>query len=179
MYVRMAKGPMPNIFPSDHKCGIGKSVVLREGGDIALITSGITTWEGMSACKELGRRGIQVLHIHMPSIKPFDSDSIVAAARKTGGIVTVENHSRIGGLGSAVAEVVCETYPVSVTRLGLDDCHGETADLPYLMDKFGAPEAIGEFEVVDFPAVVTMDAHGNSLHKEVFAKSQAELAKRL
>ena len=148
VYVRMAKGPMPRIFPCDHKCEIGKSVVLQEGGDIALITTGIATWEGMSACKELGRRGIRVLHIHMPSIKPIDSNSIVAAAKKAGGIVTVENHSRIGGLGSAVAEVVCEKYPVPVTRLGLDDCFGETGDLTYLMDRFGisSPHIVGAVE---------------------------------
>ena len=72
----------------------------------------------------------------MPTIKPIDRQEILRAARDIGRIVTVENHSRIGGLGSAVAEVVCDEYPVPVVRLGMNDCFGETATLEYLLDKF-------------------------------------------
>ena len=137
VYIRIARGPMPTIFPENHQFVIGKSVPMSEGDDICLITTGITTWEGQLACEELKTRGVAVHHIHMPSIKPIDRDAIVDAARKTGRIVTVENHSRLGGLGSAVTEVVCDEHPVRVARLGLDDCFGETAKLDYLMNRFG------------------------------------------
>jgi len=158
VYIRMAKGPMPRIFPSDYSYQIGKSIVLREGRDIALITTGITTWEGISASEELGRRGISVHHIHMPTIKPIDVEAIVAAGKRTGGIVTVENHSRIGGLGSAVAEATGENYPVPVMRLGLDDCFGETGGLAYLMEKFG----ISSRHVVDAVEKFLAEKHTSS-----------------
>lgn len=137
VYIRIARGPLNQIFDSNYRFGIGKSVLMQEGEDISLITSGIATWEGILACNELKKKGIGVRHIHMPSIKPMDREAVIRAASETGGIVTVENHSRLGGLGSAVAEIVCEECPAPVFRLGMDDQFGETGTLDWLLDKFG------------------------------------------
>ena len=126
---------MPKIF-NDSEFVIGKAKVMSDGDDIALITTGITTWEGMLASEQLKNDGIKVYHLHMPSIKPVDKEAIIEAAGKTKAIVTVENHLITGGLGSLATEVVCEKCSVPVKRLGLDDCFGETADLDYLMNKF-------------------------------------------
>lgn len=137
VFIRMARGPLTTIFPEDHKVVIGQSKVMNEGSDVCLITTGITTWEGIQACETLSSKGIGVRHIHMGTVKPIDREAIVKAAREIGRIVTVENHSRLGGLGSAVAEIVCEECPVPVKRLGMDDVFGETAQLKYLLDRFG------------------------------------------
>jgi len=137
VYLRKAHGPMLDIFPSDYSFVIGRSVVMQDGCDVGLITTGITTSEGIKACKDLKKRGVSVKHIHMPTIKPIDRGTILRTARETGAIVTVENHSRLGGLGSAVAETVCDEYPVLLIRLGIDDCFGETATLAWLMERFG------------------------------------------
>ncbi len=141
VYIRMARGPLPKVFQSPSAFRLGKSVTMEPAGDVTLITSGITTWEGIGACRELKDKGIRVRHIHMPSIKPLDTEVILAAAKETRLICTVENHSRIGGLGSAVAELVCEHQPVPVLRLGLNDCFGETGSLDYLLHKFGISSA--------------------------------------
>ncbi len=137
VYLRLARGPVKTILPNDHQLVIGKAVVLRDGMDVSLVTTGIATWEGKVACEALRARGISVRHIHMPTVKPIDRAEIVRAARETGLIVTVENHSRMGGLGSAVTEIVCEEYPVPVTRLGIDDRFGKTATLDWLINEYG------------------------------------------
>jgi transketolase len=137
VYLRKPQGPLYKIFDDDYKFEIGKAVTLKEGSDITLITTGITTWEGKKACEILKPRGISIRHIHMPTIKPLDKEVIVKAARETGAIITVENHSRLGGLGSAITEVVCDYHPAPVVRLGIDDAFGETATFEWLMAKFG------------------------------------------
>ena len=137
VYIRIARGPLNEIFGKDYKFVIGEAVVLQDGNDISLITTDITTWEGQLACETLKSKGIKVRHIHMPTIKPIDRDEILRAAQETGAIVTVENHSRLGGLGSAVTEIVCDACPVIVKRLGIDDKFGETAKLDWLVSKFG------------------------------------------
>jgi transketolase len=110
---------------------------LNEGEDIGLITSGITTLEGIKAVEILSRKGIQVRHLHVSSIKPIDKNELVKTAVKTKLIVTVENQSIIGGLGGAVSEVLGEMYPTKIIRLGLQDHFGETATLRYMMHKYG------------------------------------------
>lgn len=137
VYLRVVRGPMETFFDKDYKFEIGKAVTLEEGNDVALITTGITTKEGIMACEELKKEGIKVKHIHMPTIKPIDKEAIIKAAKETEMIITVENHSVMGGLGSAVAETVCEEYPVKVKRLGILDKFGETAKLDWLMEKYG------------------------------------------
>lgn len=137
VYIRIARGPLDRIFPYDYKFEFGRSVVLQEGSDVSLITTGITTHEGLLACEAVKKKGISVRHIHMPTVKPIDREAVLRAARETGVIVTAENHSRLGGLGSAVSEIVSEECPVKVFRLGMNDCFGETATLDWLLDQFG------------------------------------------
>lgn len=137
VFLRMARGPFVTVVPDGYVFEIGKAVTLRDGMDVTLITSGITTGEGVRATAELESAGVSVRHIHIPTIKPFDRDAVVRAARETRLIVTAEDHSRLGGLGGAVAEIVAEEFPVRVVRLGIDDRFGETATLDWLLDKFG------------------------------------------
>ncbi|MCD4678867.1 MAG: transketolase family protein [Bacteroidales bacterium] len=137
VYIRHNKGNFPTFFKETYEFKLGKSVLLDDGNDIGLITTGITTLDAIKACEELKSEGISVRHVHMPTIKPIDRKEIVKTAEKLNKIVTVENHSVIGGLGSAVAEVLCEEHPVKLIRLGFQDCFGETATADYLKDKFG------------------------------------------
>jgi transketolase len=141
VYLRKSRGPMPTIFGEEHSFEIGKAITLTAGGDATLITSGITTHEGCEAVKVLHSRGIEVNHLHMGTIKPLDVEAVVEAARKTGLIFTVENHSCYGGLGSAVAETVCEHHPVPVIRLGFQDRFGDTATLEWLIEEYGISSA--------------------------------------
>ncbi len=141
VYLRMSRGPLNTIFPDDYSFTIGRSIWLRDGTDATIITSGITTEQGIAAAKDLDSEGIQVRQIHMPTLKPIDREAVLTAAKETGAIVTVENHSILGGLGSAVSEIVCDEWPVPVTRLGMSDAFGETATLDWLMEKFGMTAA--------------------------------------
>lgn len=134
MYIRANKGVHSVFHKEDYTFSLGKAEVLQEGNDIALITTGITTNEGIAACAKLAQEGISVYHIHMPTIKPIDVEAIKVAA-KFGKIITAENHSIIGGLGSSVAEILSEHCPTKLIRLGLNDCFGETATLAYMMHK--------------------------------------------
>lgn len=137
VYIRSNKGKFETFTPAGRKFVPGKAEVLSEGTEIGLITTGVTTREGIMAVNELEKLGISVRHIHMPSIKPIDRAAIAETARKTKVIVTVENHTIYGGLGSAVAEVLCEDQPAKLVRLGLQDHFGETATFAYMMHKYG------------------------------------------
>jgi transketolase len=129
-YIRISKGPMATLFPPEYRFILGKGVLMQDGNDITLVTGGLTTEFGIRACALLREQGIAVRHIHMPTIKPIDSDMVLKAARETGKIVVAENHSVIGGLGSAIAETVCGKEPVPVIRLGVNDefCVGAKVD---------------------------------------------------
>lgn len=137
IYIRSNKGKFPTFTPEGREFRPGKGETLHEGSDVGLITTGLTTAEGIRACDALEECGIQVEHLHLPSIKPIDREAIAKLAAKTGRVVTVENHSIYGGLGSAVAEVICEEQPARLVRLGLQDHFGETAKLRYMMHKYG------------------------------------------
>jgi transketolase len=137
MYIRSNRGNTPVIHSADYQFSFGKAEVLRDGNDITLVTTGITTAEGIRAAETLyNYHGISVLHLHIPTIKPVDNEALINAALKTGCVVTCENHSVLGGLGSVVCEVLSEACPTPVYRLGLQDVFGETADLPYLCHKY-------------------------------------------
>ncbi|RGY98277.1 transketolase C-terminal domain-containing protein [Clostridium sp. AM58-1XD] len=140
VYIRSNKGNVPTFTPEDREFCPGKAELLSEGTDAGLITTGITTAEGIRAVEELKKSGISVAHLHMPSIKPIDREAIAEIAKRTKVIVTVENHTIYGGLGSAVAEVLCEEQPAHLVRLGLQDHFGETAQLSYMMHKYGIDE---------------------------------------
>ena len=137
VYLRMVRGAMPRIFADDHEFEIGKASILRDGTAATIISTGIMTSRAIEAADVLANEGIEVRLINMSTIKPIDEEAIVSAARDTGSIVTVENHSIIGGLGSAVCEVVCNHCPVPVTRVGIDDKFGLTGPFEWSVRHFG------------------------------------------
>ncbi len=137
VYLRFGRDAYP-VVPAIHNgFEIGKAKILRTGSHLALISTGIMISEAIRAADELEREGIYVRLIHMPTVKPMDREVVVEAARSTKGIVTIEEHSVIGGLGEGVAGVVCETHPVSVARIGMQDVFGESGQAQELLDKYG------------------------------------------
>ena len=125
-YLRFGRLAVPVVLGSDYRFEIGKGVQLTEGGDVTIIATGLMVGEALLAAEQLKNEGIAARVVNMATIKPIDRDIIVAAARETGVIVTAEEHSIYGGLGSAVAEVVCETVPVPVIRVGVNDTFGKS-----------------------------------------------------
>jgi len=126
VYMRFGRLAVPRVFDEDYKFEIGKAVTLREGTDVTIIATGLMVNEAIEASKTLEAEGISVELINMHTIKPLDKDAVIKAAKKTGCIVTAEEHNIIGGLGSAVAEAVAEEYPVPVVRVGVNDEFGKS-----------------------------------------------------
>ena len=137
VYIRSTREVLPVLFDSDYRFEIGKAVTLREGSDVALVTTGIMAHKVLAAADELQTRGVSAHVLHLPTLKPLDVDAIVAVAKRFDRLITVENHSIIGGLGSAVAETVTEFAPVRVHRIGVRDHFGESGDDEALFTKFG------------------------------------------
>ena len=137
MYLRVTRDPSPVIFPDDYTFQIGPGVLLRDGGDVGLIGTGVQTVRVLEAAELLAGEGIAASVLHLPTLKPIDGDAIVALAERTGRIVTAEDHSIIGGLGSAVAEVLGEHRPTPMRRIGLRDTYGESAPNDALLEKYG------------------------------------------
>jgi transketolase len=137
VYIRLTRDPLPVIWGADHKMEIGKAVPVRDGSDVALITTGWMLIPALGAADALAASGISALVLHVPTIKPLDGDAIVDAARRTGAVVTVEDHSIIGGLGSAVAEILSEQHPTRLRRVGVCDCYAESAPNEDLLIKYG------------------------------------------
>jgi transketolase len=144
----MIRGDLPEYDGVFNKEGyqfeIGKSPVLREGKDITLIACGLMVPRALEAAGQLMKKGISAEVINLSSIKPIDTDTLVKSLKKTGKAVTAENHSILGGLGSAVAEVVTESHPVPVLRVGIKDKFGEVGKEDYLAQKFeiGVPDIV-------------------------------------
>ena len=147
VYLRMTRGTMPGIFNDDHRFRIGKASILRDGKEATIISTGVMTARTIEAADILAQEGIKIRLINMSTIKPIDEDAIINAASDTGAIVTVENHSIIGGLGSAVCEVVCNNKSVPVKRLGINDKFGYTGPLNWSIKYF-------KFDVVDIVKAV-------------------------
>ena len=137
VYIRSNKGKFPVFHEEGYRFEFNRAQILSDGEDVGLVTSGITTYEGIRAVESLKSKGVSVHHLHIPTIKPIDKEAIASCMEKTRWIVTAENHSVINGLGMAVTAVTSETVPGKVTRLGLQNCFGETATLSYLMHKHG------------------------------------------
>jgi len=137
VYLRTVRCPVPVILDEKHSFEIGRSYTLCEGTDLTIVATGMMTPKALAAARELQKDGVNVRLIHMPTIKPLDIEAIVKASRETGGILTVENHSRLGGLGGAVAETVSEHAPCKVTRLGFPDVFGESGDNEAIFSKLG------------------------------------------
>ena len=136
-YLRMAKLLPNSIFGSDHRFQIGRAYQFEKGNDMTLIATGLTTSIALAALPVLRKEGISARLIHLPTLKPVDSEMIVASARDTWAIITIENHSVFGGLGGLVTEIVTSEYPVPVRRLGFNDQFGLTAGLDFQLTYFG------------------------------------------
>ncbi|MBZ9689159.1 transketolase family protein [Clostridium estertheticum] len=137
-YVRLGRSGVHTINDKpDYKFELGKAVTLREGKDATIIATGIMVDAALEAYNILAEEGIKVKVLNIHTIKPIDEEAIIAAARKTGLIVTAEEHSIIGGLGSAVAEVVCSNHPVPVMRVGIKDTFGESGKPDELLKAYG------------------------------------------
>ncbi len=138
VYMRFGRLAVPVINdPATYKFEIGKGVTLREGKDVTIFATGLCVSESLAAADKLAADGIEATVINIHTIKPIDADLIVEAAKKTGKVFTVEEHSIIGGLGSAVMEVLSENYPVKVTRIGVNDTFGESGPAVKLLAKYG------------------------------------------
>ena len=139
-YMRMARSETPVVHSESQQFEIGKGITLRDGSDCTIAACGITVKMALDAAESLKQEGISCRVIDMFSIKPIDTALLEKAARETGGIVTCEEHNIMAGFGSAVAEVVCETYPVPIRRIGAQDMFGESArdnEIPLLLEKHG------------------------------------------
>ncbi len=137
VYLRFGRLAVPTIFDESYQFEIGKGVELEDGSDVTLIGTGLMVPETLEAKKILAEQGISARVINMASIKPIDRDIIVKAAKETGAIVTAEEHNVIGGLGSAVAEVLCETVPVPMFRVGTEDVFGKSGKPGVLLEMYG------------------------------------------
>lgn len=141
-YVRLGRMAVENINDeNNYKFEIGKGVTLAEGNDVTIIATGIMVEAALKAKELLKAEGINAGVINIHTLKPIDKDLIVKAAKETGAIVTAEEHSIIGGLGSAVSEVLCEEYPVPVVKVGIKDTFGESGKPAELLEKYGLTAA--------------------------------------
>lgn len=136
-YVRVGRNKVPVIFGSDYRFRIGKAHVFNEGKNVVIIAAGIMTAEALAARDMLKAEGIDAGVINMSTIKPLDIDAVVTAAKRCGAVVTAEEHSIIGGLAGAVAEVLSESCPVPLVRVGVRDCFGTSGDYEGLMKHYG------------------------------------------
>ena len=163
VYVRILRGEVPRLFSTPFE--FNRLRTLSEGGDILVVSSGVCTEEALRATGPIAARGIGIHHLHASTLKPFDRDSLLKAARGKKGIVTLENHTIVGGLGSLAAEILAEEgLGIRLRRLGLNDTFAHGASKPYLMKKYGLdagalvaaieslvgkPLAIGEEELAE------------------------------
>ena len=136
-YLRLTRDPSPVIMPAGYQFQIGRGVTLRDGTDVGLIGTGVQTVRVLAAAELLAANGISASVLRLPTLKPLDVAAIVALADRTGGIVTAEDHSVIGGLGSAVAETLSEQRPTLLQRVGIRDVYGESGPNDALLEKYG------------------------------------------
>ncbi len=139
VYMRFGRFAVPNLTAEmkDYKFEIGKGVTMRDGKDVTIAATGYMVHVALDAAELLKAEGIDARVLNIHTIKPFDNELIIKAARETGAIVTAEEHNIIGGLGSAVAEAVCEAAPVSVLRVGVEDKFGKSGKVPELLEEYG------------------------------------------
>ena len=134
VYIRMFRKEIPNVFDENCEFDLFKASKLQDGNDISIFCSGIMVQETMEANKALKEQGINADIINIHTIKPIDKQAIIDSARKTGAVLTVENHNVIGGLKSAVCEVLMEEYPVPLKAIGIKDQFGQVGKLPFLKE---------------------------------------------
>ena len=136
-YVRLGRATLPDVYPEGVEWELGKANVLRKGTDVTIAAVGVMVAEALAAADELAVSGVSAEVIDVATIKPLDCETIVASAEKTGRVVACEEHSIIGGLGSAIAEALSENHPVPLARIGVRDVFGTSGDPDELMAHFG------------------------------------------
>lgn len=137
MYIRLTRQNLPNIFDNNYKFEFGKGVKLTDGNDAVIFATGALVGESLKAAEILQKDGINLRVVNIHTIKPIDKDLIIKSAKECGLVFTAEDHNIIGGLGSAVAEVLSENYPARVIRIGLNDTFGESGTPEALYKKYG------------------------------------------
>lgn len=151
VYIRFGRAAVPVINDTpDYKFEIGKGTVVREGTDVTIVATGICVDSALGVAEKLAAEGISAEVINICTIKPLDEDIIIKSAKKTGKVVTAEEHSVIGGLGSAVCDALCKSYPTPVYKIGMQDCFGESGSAAALVQKYkldaqGVYEQVKEF----------------------------------
>lgn len=148
VYIRFGRAAVPVINDRpDYKFEIGKGTVVREGKDVTIVATGICVDSALGAAEKLAADGIDAEVINICTIKPLDEEIIINSAKKTGKVVTVEEHSVIGGLGSAVCDCLCEKLPTPVKKIGMQDIFGESGSAAALVEKYGL-DAAGVYKSV-------------------------------
>ena len=143
VYLRFGRNAVPDFTKNDQNFKIGKADVLQNGNDLSIIATGHLVWEALKTADQLKKIGVGVRVINLHTIKPIDKIEIIKAAKETGAIVTAEEHQIAGGMGSAVAEVVAENFPVPIEFIGMNDSFGESGQPEELLKKYGmSSEAI-------------------------------------
>ncbi len=137
VYLRFGRPKVANFTPEDQKFEIGKAVLLQEGNDVTIVATGHLVWEALQAAESLYEQGIHAEVINIHSIKPLDDEAILASVKKTGCIVTAEEHNILGGLGESVARVLAQHHPVPQEFIGTNDTFGESGTPDQLMEKYG------------------------------------------
>ena len=137
VYIRMGRLGVPLLFGEEYRFEIGKANVLKEGADVAIMANGVMVSMALEAAGELADKGVSVSVVNVASVKPLDEETILRIAKMTGAVVTAEEHNIIGGLGSAIAEVLGEQQPTPMVRVGLKDTFGESGRPPELLEKYG------------------------------------------
>lgn len=137
VYLRVSRPPAPVFTEESDKFEIGKANVMKEGSDVAIIATGLMVYQAMLAAEEMEKQGVSAAVVDMHTIKPLDKATVLAVAKKTGKVITVEEHSVIGGLGSAVAEVLAEELPTPLKRIGVQDQFGQSGTPDELLAHYG------------------------------------------
>ncbi len=137
VYLRLGRPRVPQVIPEGFPFELGRAQLLKEGKDLAFLATGITVGLALEASQLLKSQGINAAVVNIHTIKPLDKDLLLQMAEKTGALVTVEEHSVIGGLGGAVAELISENYPVPIIRVGINDTFGESGSPEALLKKYG------------------------------------------
>ena len=137
VYIRIARNSLPDIYPDDYKFNPYKANVLKEGKDLTIVTNGDVAAEAVRAAEILSQKGVDAEVIIVPVVKPFDKETVIKSARKTGVVVTVEDHSVNGGIGSVVCETLAENAPTRVIRIGINDEFGQSGEAKELLKYYG------------------------------------------
>lgn len=141
VYMRFGRLAVPRIFDESYQFEIGKANIIKEGTDVTVIATGLMVNEAHTAAEILEEEGISVELINMATIKPLDENAVINSAKKTGAVVTAEEHSILGGLGSAVCEVLSQSFPVPVIRVGVEDVFGKSGPAAELLHLYGLDAA--------------------------------------